>query len=125
MPQITVTVPAPAVQEPTTAYTTDINVTANAGQNYANAPLGSIQNNGNDPAGRDLKITVDNIVGGSLQNIGIKDQNGDMQYSSTSPHQINVPAGASTEVLIIFDVIPPTPGGADDTVTADLTSEWV
>lgn len=121
---ITITVPGVPVNEPTTSYNTPINVTAGVGQNYANAPLGAIQNDGN--VDRTLEITISNVVGGSVQSIGLKDQNGNMQYTTTAnTFSMVVPAGASTECLVTFDVVPGAPGDPATQVTADLTDQWV
>ena len=120
---ISITIPSVPVNEPTTSYDVDVDITANEGQDYANVALGSIQNDGN--VDRVLEISVTNVVGATLQNIGIKDQNGDMQYSSNPTFSQLVPAGASSEVLIIFDVVPGEPGEPAANATATFEDTWL
>lgn len=122
MPQVTINVPSVPVVEPTTNYTEDITVNANAGATSATVSLGAITNNGN--VTRDFTLTVSNVQGGSLAFLGSKDAQGNMQWQPVTTKTVTIAPNAGNEFALEFSVTPNQPGEPAVQVTATITSSW-
>lgn len=123
MPQVNITIPAPAVVEPTTSYSADIAVTATQGNTKAGVQFGSIQNDGN--VSRTLRITTTGFTGCTLNYIEIRKPDGTYQNTTGSVAELAVPAGSTTDARANVSFTPPAPGAADGTASFTVTSQWV
>lgn len=121
--QITVTIPATPVVEPTSSYATDITTTTAVGADHKSIPLGSIQNNGNVARTLQLTATPSNCT---VHSISIKSPTtGNPVLTNGNTASMLIPKGVSTEAVVILQFTPPAAGEGEKIVSAELATEWV
>ncbi len=119
---VKINIPAVAIVEPDDSYNSPVEVTAIAGSTLRAVSMPAKVNNGN--VTRDFRITVSNVVNGTVTNVKL--QNGANTVESSALTQtITVAPQGTVNATISFEFPAGAPGVPASQCTAVVTSEWV
>ena len=123
MPNINITVPSEAVQEPSTPPSNSVSFTTSEGASQAVVALPQFTNDGN--VTRTLRVTISNAVNCTVDQIKMTVGIVDTFQNNVATYERDVEAGKLVKATVTFGVTAGNPGDADASASADYLYEWV